>query len=95
MKILQLNASKWQNSDDFYNALFRALESPPWHGRNFNALRDSIITGQINRIELPYKISIDEISKTPLDVQELVRDFCDLIGEIRSEGYQIEIFCGA
>ena len=58
MTELQLDGSNWKTTDDFYDAFFRAVGAPSWHGRNFNALRDSIITGQINKIELPYTIHI-------------------------------------
>jgi RNAse (barnase) inhibitor barstar len=90
---LRLDATNWKTRDDFYDALFRILGSPPWHGRNFNALRDSITGGKINKIELPYTISISGIREAPPEVQALVRDFCDLIKEFRSEGYDVNTTC--
>src|ERR1044071_7580655 len=54
MKQLELDGTNWKTRDDFYDAFFKAVGAPSWHGRNFNALRDSIITGEINEVELVY-----------------------------------------
>jgi RNAse (barnase) inhibitor barstar len=53
MKKLILDGADWKTKDDFYDAFFKAVGALSWHGRNFNALRDSIITGQISEVELP------------------------------------------
>jgi RNAse (barnase) inhibitor barstar len=58
MKQIQLDASAWQEPDDFYNALLPQLGAPAWHGRNLDALEDSIFVGDINAIEAPFHISI-------------------------------------
>ncbi len=52
MKELILDASNWRNHDDMYLSFFEAVKAPKWHGKNFNALRDSIKAGQINEIEV-------------------------------------------
>jgi RNAse (barnase) inhibitor barstar len=93
MKTLFLDSTSWKTKDDFYDALFNALGAPSWHGRNFNALRDSIIVGQINKVELPYTIHVSGISKLPVDVRNLVEDFCSLIKEFRNEGHEVGIVC--
>jgi RNAse (barnase) inhibitor barstar len=93
MKEVTLDAAKWKTVSDFYTALFAALGSPSWHGRNFNALRDSITTGQINAVDLPFLVRISSIDELPSEVDKLVRDFCDLIREFRSEGYEVDIAC--
>ena len=48
MPTLLLDGARWKTADDFYNAFLEAVGAPPWHGRNFNALRDSIAGGDIN-----------------------------------------------
>ena len=42
MKELILNGAEWTTRDDVYDSFFRAVGAPDWHGRNFDALRDSI-----------------------------------------------------
>lgn len=93
MKEIILDGTSWNTRDDFYNAFFKAVGAPNWHGRNFNALRDSITAGQINEIELPYAIHIYGVDKMPVEVKQLVNDFCSLVKEFRSEGYQVDILC--
>lgn len=86
-----MDGKNWQTKDDFYDAFFTAVGAPDWHGRNFNALHDSIVTGQINQIEPPYTIYISNVSEIPADVKKLVEDFCSLIKELRSEGHKVEV----
>ncbi len=91
MKDVNLEGTNWQTTNDFYDAFFKAVGSPSWHGRNFNALRDSIARGRINDVELPYTIHISGLDKMPTEARETVKDFYDLIKELRSEGYQVDI----
>jgi hypothetical protein len=51
---ITLDAAGWQAADDVYSAFFRAVGAPPWHGRNLDALRDSIGAGQHQRHRPPY-----------------------------------------
>jgi RNAse (barnase) inhibitor barstar len=89
MKNLSLDATNWKTQDDFYEAFFKAVGSPSWHGRNFNALRDSIAAGRINEVELPYTIHISGLKKVPPEVRKIAKDFRDLIRELHSEGYEV------
>ena len=91
MKDVNLEGADWQTADDFYEAFFKAVGSPSWHGRNFNALRDSIARGRINDIELPYTIHISGLGKMRTGAKEIVNDFNELIKELRSEGHQVDI----
>ena len=52
MKDVVLNGAAWSTKDDVYDAFFRAVGAPEWHGRNFDALRDSIAGGEINKLVL-------------------------------------------
>ncbi|BBM04000.1 barstar family protein [Microbulbifer sp. GL-2] len=45
-----------ESEDDFYNIFLSQVKAPDWHGRNLDALIDSIVTGDINSIEPPYTI---------------------------------------
>jgi RNAse (barnase) inhibitor barstar len=55
---ITFDAGRWRTEDDLYNSFFEAVGAPVWHGRNFDALRDSIVFGQINRIEVPYSVAV-------------------------------------
>jgi RNAse (barnase) inhibitor barstar len=55
---IELDASGWKQPSDFYDALLPELGAPRWHGRNLDALDDSIFTGGINSVEPPFAISV-------------------------------------
>jgi hypothetical protein len=63
VKEFALNGAEWAGRGDVYASFFRAVGAPAWHGRNFDALRDSIETGQINAIEVPYRVVIQNYSR--------------------------------
>ena len=93
MKQLTLDGANWKSKDDFYDAFFKAVGAPSWHGRNFNALRDSIMGGKINQIEIPYSIRISGLAKMSPEVKRLVEDFCSFIKELRAEGHDVDAVC--
>jgi RNAse (barnase) inhibitor barstar len=68
MRIIELNAKNWRTWQDFYNALLVALGAPEGHGRNLNALIDSMVWGGMNTVEAPYTIRISETEKLSKDV---------------------------
>jgi RNAse (barnase) inhibitor barstar len=77
MQIIELDATKWKKVSDFYDALLTSIGAPNGHGRNPDALIDSMIWGGINAVEPPYTVRISGLSATPKEVHdhvELVRD---------------------
>jgi barstar (barnase inhibitor) len=67
---IDLDASKWKTLLDFYDALLSALGAPEWHGRSINALIDSMIGGDINKIEPPYIIRVRSTASLPKDLRD-------------------------
>jgi RNAse (barnase) inhibitor barstar len=53
VKELTLDGAGWVRKGGAYSAFFHVLGAPEWHGRNLDALRDSILTGSINRVDVP------------------------------------------
>lgn len=88
---LLLDGVGWKTADDFYNAFLEAVGAPPWHGRNFNALRDSIAGGDINAVGLPYDIVVLGTSKMSEPALAIVERFRELIEELRSAGTRVSI----
>ena len=88
---LVLDGAEWRTRDDVYDAFFRAVGAPPWHGRNFDALIDSIKHGQINAVEVPYCIVIQNYSLVGPDARQMTSDFVDLVHEMASRGCPVEI----
>jgi RNAse (barnase) inhibitor barstar len=83
MREITFDAQAWTSPDDFYECFFKTVGAPNWHGRNFNALRDSIATGKINAIELPYRIRIINYSWANVGAKKIADDFIDLINELK------------
>ena len=91
MRELFLNAEGWNSREDFYEAFFQAVGAPSWHGRNFDALIDSIEKGEINAVEVPYCIVIQNYDKIGIGARKIVSDFIDLIAEIAARGCPVQI----
>jgi RNAse (barnase) inhibitor barstar len=91
MKELILDGKSWKNDDDVYDAFFHAAGAPPWHGRNFNALRDSISTGSINQVEVPYRLVIKNYDRIGSGAKEMADDLIDLIHELAAQGCTVEV----
>lgn len=70
MTMIELDAANWKTLDDFYDGLLEALGAPEWHGRNINALLDSMIwTDQINTLKPPYVVRITGADAVPYIVK--------------------------
>lgn len=91
MRELILNGAEWRTQDDVYDSFFQAVGAPDWHGRNFNALRDSIARGSINAVEVPYRLVIKDYDKIALPAGEMADDFIALIRELAAKGCPVEI----
>jgi RNAse (barnase) inhibitor barstar len=91
MNEVVLDGSTWQTRDDVYDAFFAAVGAPSWHGRNLDALNDSIATGQINKIEVPYRLIIRHYNLIGEGAMKMASDFVDLIRDIRASGCPVEI----
>ena len=88
---LILDARNWRTADDFYDSFFEAVGAPAWHGRNFDALHDSIVTGDINQIEVPYRIRIREFSQMGPAAHQVANQFVTLIQRFERTGCPVSV----
>jgi RNAse (barnase) inhibitor barstar len=91
MRDLILDGAGWNARDDVYDSFFKAVGAPEWHGRNFDALNDSIAAGSINEIEVPYRIVIRNYDRVGSGAKKMATDFIDLIHEISARGCPVQI----
>ena len=91
MDEIRLDGRGWKTKEDFYHAFLAAVEAPDWHGRNLDALWDSIVTGGINRRELPYRIVIGGCNYMSAEAAGMVDRFRVLIEEAARQGYAVGI----
>ena len=90
MRTIELDATRWWKVTDFYDDLLNALEAPEWHGRNLNALYDSIIWGDINGVEPPYTVRIRNMSNTREAPREELEVFLKHLPEQEREHIRLE-----
>ena len=83
MRELVMDAASWKTKEDLYLSFFRAVGAPAWHGKNLDALWDSVGAGQINRIEVPYRLVFKNYARVHPAVRADAEDF---IAAIRTRG---------
>jgi RNAse (barnase) inhibitor barstar len=72
MRDIELDATNWTTVQDFYNALLTKIGAPERHGRNINALVDSMIWGGVNSVDPPYRVRIRGVAQLPKNVRDHV-----------------------
>ncbi len=91
MKELVLDASGWRSRDDLYEAFFAIVQAPAWHGRNLNAVRDSIDAGGINGVKVPYRLVVRNYRLVPESLRAEVEQFAETVRALAREGVRVDI----
>lgn len=86
---IMLDGRDWRTEADLIEAVIAGVDGPPWHGRNYNALRDSFVAGSINGIEPPYDFIIQPPPVPTSEVADAIGYFMARISEWRREGAQL------
>ncbi|HEY0114041.1 MAG TPA: barstar family protein [Allosphingosinicella sp.] len=82
MKAIEFDSSTWASPEDFYSALLPELGAPEWHGRNLDALNDSL-AGGINRLEPPFRVEIGGTAHLSSDMAAFLGEVHALFEEAR------------
>lgn len=85
MRRIVLDASGWKGSSDFYDALLPALGAPDWHGRNLNALLDSLSAGDINEVEPPFLVEVLNTGSLNGELKSFLREVAETFGDARND----------
>ena len=91
MKIF-INWKEIKSYDDFYEAFLPQVEAPNWHGRNLDALADSLITGDINKIEPPFCVINTNVSSITPETEEIYSTITGIFNEANEAGRKIRVF---
>lgn len=86
-----LDGQDWETEGDFIEAVLAGVEAPAWHGRNYNALRDSFVTGSINGFEPPYDFIIRLPRRPTLEVADAIAYFTARVSDWRAEGALLSV----
>ena len=90
MEIL-VDWEKINSEEEFYSVFLPQVKAPDWHGRNLDALNDSVVNGDINGINPPYKIINLNVSKTPEQVANFQRKVIGIFNDSAIEYIGSEI----
>src|SRR5579864_7787930 len=83
---IQLDGRCWHTTDDFYDSLLSALGAPAWHGRNLDALNDSLRGGDLNTVNPPLVITISGLATMGSEARAVVDRFVVLARDLREGG---------
>ncbi len=86
-----MDASTWKTDDDVYRSFFKVVGAPEWHGKNLDALNDSIANGEINAIEIPYRLVVQHSGSASGTAVKMMNDLVDLVRDIAARGFPVEI----
>jgi RNAse (barnase) inhibitor barstar len=84
MKVVTLHAADWRSAEDFYLALLPQLGAPVWHGRNLNALEDSLYGG-VNQVEPPFKVQVEGAGNLPPEMSDFLSKVAAVFDDVRTE----------
>jgi RNAse (barnase) inhibitor barstar len=91
MKELFMDGKNWKDKNDVYDSFFQVVGAPSWHGRNFDALNDSIGAGAINQIEVPYCLVIQNYDLIQEGASQIVDKFIAFIRELKARGCEVDV----
>jgi RNAse (barnase) inhibitor barstar len=86
--VIELDASDWKTTSDFYDALLSALGAPDWHGRSGVALVDTMLHDDVNKVAPPYRVDVRNSGNLTPTVKAHIVEVIDLfhrVGERRRE----------
>ena len=91
MKVF-IDWGKIQSPEDYFAQLLPQVEAPEWHGRNLNALADSLVTGSINKIEPPFCLINLQVGLIKPELKDFFSSVKEIYEEANSNGRKIRVF---
>lgn len=83
--------SKISSPEEFYKVFLPQVDAPEWHGENLDALNDSVVTGDVNGINPPYKITNLNVSSAHEQIQDFMRSVLSVFSDSAIEYPDSEI----
>ena len=91
MKKIPLDGSNWTEKEDFYVSFLSSVGAPDWHGHNLDALWDSIVGGQINKVKPPFTVAIRGKEAWSTQLTEFMEQVETIFLEAKAEGVNVEL----
>ena len=86
---IQLDGRLWRTADDFYEAYLKAVGAPAWHGRNLDALWDSMTGGDLNERNPPLRIRFTGLREMASEACQIVERFEELAKQATAQGHTL------
>jgi RNAse (barnase) inhibitor barstar len=91
MMVICLDSTHWQIPDDFYSALLPELGAPSWHGKNLDALDESLGADDINEVKPPFAVEINGTSQLSPPMREFLAEVVHVFNDAQERGRHIPI----
>ena len=89
MERLCIDASRLQTADDVWTAVLTALGAPASHGRNLDALEDSLRGGDLNAVNAPLTVAVTGVETAGSEARIAVAKIATLIGDLSQDGVPV------
>jgi RNAse (barnase) inhibitor barstar len=87
--ILELDATRWTNADDVWTAVLDALGAPDWHGRNLDALADSLTGVDLNVVNPPFTLRVSGFGLAGRAAQTEAQRLATLFDSLSQDGVPV------
>jgi len=91
MRTITLDGARWRSQADFYNALLDVIGDPGWHGRNLDALEETLRIGHVHTINPPFAIHISGAAVMAEEVRAYLDRFLALATDLRADGIVVDV----
>lgn len=91
MRDIEISAAGCIQPSDLYEEILQALGSPSCHGRNLDALWDSITGGDLNEVNPPFRVTVHGALQLSPECETLLGKLEILFAEARTLGVAVEI----
>lgn len=85
MADIELTARHWHNPGNFWDDFLDAVQAPAWHGRNLDALYDSVTSGCFDNKQTHRRIVIRDAEKLPKSIMFLLTRIEQMFRELEGE----------
>jgi len=89
--LITIDAQEWTQPSDFYDAFLAKVQGPDWHGRNLNALWDSIARSGINDLDPPFVVRIHNTGHFSAEMRALMEAVETLFRDAADQGVPVAI----
>jgi RNAse (barnase) inhibitor barstar len=84
-----IDVSACSSTQDFYSLPLAGLGAPAWHGKNLDALWDTISSDDINDVRAAFTVHFINVQNAQLELKSLVEKIGEIIDEARAESVDV------